>query len=117
MKYATKYLKDVSIKFYSILKESGELKEDFIITYKGTEFKNLSKSESIAASLELCNMLNRISGVNLPIFIDDTESCADYDFIEEYSNDNQILIASVAKGQELVISDYKTEKQNFIKAA
>lgn len=117
MKYATKYLKDVSIKFYSILKESGELKVDFIITYKGTEFKNLSKSESIAASLELCNMLNRISGVNLPIFIDDTESCADYDFIEEYSNDNQILIASVAKGQELVISDYKTEKQNFIKAA
>ena len=117
MKFATKYLKDVSIKFYSILKESGELKDDFIITDKGTEFKNLSKSESIAASLEISNMLNKISEVKLPIFIDDTESCADYNFIEEYSKDNQILIASVVKGQDLTISDYMKENDSLIKAA
>lgn len=118
MKFATKHLKDVSIRYYSVLKESGELKDDFVITYKGTEFKNLSKSESIAASLELCNMFNQISEVKLPIFIDDTESCADYNFVEEYSTNNQILIATVKKGQELEISDYKSSTKNeYLKVA
>lgn len=118
MKYATKHLKNVSIRYYSVLKESGELKDDFVITYKGTEFKNLSKSESIAASLELCNMLNQISEVKLPIFIDDTECCADYNFIDDYSTNNQLLIATVKKGQELKISDYKSSIENqYLKVA
>jgi len=106
MKYATKHLKDVGIKFYSVLKETGELKEDFIITYKGNEFKNLSKSESIATSLEISNMFNKIADVNLPLFIDDSESCADYNFIEKYADNSQIIIAQVRKGEELKISDY-----------
>lgn len=90
-----------------ILKDSGEIKQDFIITYKGNEFKNLSRSETIATSLEISNMLNKISGVNLPLFVDDSESCADYNFIEDFSNDTQILIAKVEKGQNLEISNYQ----------
>ena len=39
MKFAKKYLKNVDIRYYTVLKESGELKEDFIITYNGNEFK------------------------------------------------------------------------------
>ena len=76
-------------------------------TYKGNEFKNLSRSETIATSLEISNMLNKISGVNLPLFVDDSESCADYNFIEDFSNDTQILIAKVEKGQNLEISNYQ----------
>lgn len=117
MKYATKHLKNVAIKYYSVLKESGELKDDFIITYKNNEFKNLSKSETIATSLELSNMFNKISGVNLPLFIDDSESCADYNFIEDYSEDTQILIAQVKKGQELKIVDYSVESEKLLEAA
>ena len=97
MQHATKHLKNVGIKYYTILKDSGEIKQDFIITYKGNEFKNLSRSETIATSLEISNMLNKISGVNLPLFVDDSESCADYNFIEDFSNDTQILIAKVEK--------------------
>ena len=52
-------------------------------------------------------MLNKISGVNLPLFVDDSESCADYNFIEDFSNDTQILIAKVEKGQSLEISNYQ----------
>lgn len=107
MQYATKHLKNVSIKYYTILKDSGEIKQDFIITYKGNEFKNLSRSETIATSLEISNMLNKISGVNLPLFVDDSESCADYNFIDDFSNDTQILIAKVEKGQNLEISNYQ----------
>lgn len=118
MKYATKHLKEVGIKFYSVLKETGELKEDFIITYKGNEFKNLSKSESIATSLEISNMFNKIADVNLLLFIDDSESCADYNFIEQYADNSQIIIAQVRKGEELKISDYsEIESENYLKAA
>ena len=117
MKFATKHLNNVSIRYYSVVKESGELKDDFVITYKNIEFKNLSKSESIATALELSNMFNKISGVKLPLFIDDSESCADYDFIEQYSKDTQILIARVNKGQELQISDYKLERNTYLQVA
>lgn len=105
MKFATPYLTNVAIKYYSILKETGEIKEDFIITYRGNEIKNLSKSENIATSLELSNMFNKIANTNIPLFIDDSESCADYDFIQRYGNNNQILIARVEKGQNLQILD------------
>lgn len=116
MKFATKHLKNVKIKYYTILKDGGELKDDFIITYNGNELKNLSRSELIATSLELCNMFNKISNVNIPLFIDDSESCADYDFIQDYSQGTQILIARVEKGQDLKIQNYEMA-EDYIQAA
>lgn len=117
MKFATRHLKNVKIRYYTVLKDSGELKEDFIITYNNNELKNLSRSETIATSIELCNMFNKISGVNIPLFIDDSESCADYNFAQEYSNDTQILIARVEKGQDLKLQDGYMENTNYLQAA
>lgn len=77
----------------------------------------MSRSETIATSLEISNMLNKISGVNLPLFVDDSESCADYNFIEDFSNDTQILIAKVEKGQSLRIVDFVSNNIQFAKAA
>lgn len=105
MKFANKHLKNVSIKYYSVLKDSGELKEDFIIQYNNNELKSLSRSETIATSVELCNMLNMVSGINIPLFIDDSESCTDYNFTQEYSKNTQILIASAKKGHDLTIQE------------
>ena len=115
MKLAKEYLKDVNIKFYSVLKTTGEIKEDFIITYKNNPLSDLSRSETIATALEFANMFNQISRANFPIFIDDYESCADYDFINEYSKDTQIIISKVEKGHPLTISDYNSEKATIIK--
>ena len=110
MKFATKHLKNVSIKYYKVSKDDGVIKEDFIILYNGNELKSISRSETIATSLELCNMLNIVAKTNFPLFIDDSESCADYNFIEDYSNGTQILIARVEKGKDLTISDYKSSE-------
>ena len=110
MKFATKHLKNVSIKYYKVSKEDGVIKEDFIILYNGNELKSISRSETIATSLELCNMLNIVAKTNFPLFIDDSECCADYNFIEDYSNGTQILIARVEKGKDLTISDYKSSE-------
>lgn len=115
MKLAKEYLKDVDIKFYSVLKTTGEIKEDFIITYKNTPLPDLSRSETIATALEFANMFNKISRANFPIFIDDYESCADYDFIDEYSKDTQIIVSKVEKGHLLKIADYRGDKATIIK--
>lgn len=117
MKFATKHLKNVKIKYYTILKDSGEIKEDFIITYNNNELKNLSRSEIIATSLELCNMFNKMTSINLPLFIDDSESCADYNFTQEYSKDTQILIAKVEKGQDLTIQNALIKENDYLQAA
>ena len=91
MKLAKKYLKDVDIRFYSILKTTGEIKDDFIITYKNKPLSDLSKSETVATSLEFANMFNQISHGNFPICIDVYDSCVDYDFINEYSRYSQLI--------------------------
>ena len=106
MKYATKHLKNVKIQYYKVSKEDEILKEDFIILYKNNELKNLSRSETIATMLEIGNMLNKVANTNFPLFIDDSESCADFNFIEDYAKDTQILISRVQKGQELTIANY-----------
>ena len=106
MKLAKQYLKDVDIKFYSVLKTTGEIKEDFIITYKNNVLADLSRSETIATALEFANMFNQISRVNLPIFIDDYESCVDYDFIKDYAKNTQIIVSKVEKSTPLKITDY-----------
>ena len=105
MKLVKEYLKDVNIKFYSVLKTDGEIKEDFIITYNNTPLADLSRSETIATALEFANMFNKISRLNAPIFVDDYESCADYDFISDYSKDTQLIISKVEKGNLLKIAD------------
>ena len=116
MKLAKQYLKDVKVKFYSILKTTGEIKEDFIITYKGNSLSNLSRSETIATALEFANMFNQIARTNFPIFIDDMESCADYDFIKDYSSNSQLIVSNVVKGSNLKIADYyNTDNCTIIK--
>ena len=115
MKLAKHYLKDVNIKFYSVLKTTGEIKEDFIITYKNNRLSDLSKSEKIATALEFANMFNQISRSRFPIFIDDAESCADYNFIKYYAQNTQIFISNVKKRHPLTITDYNSNKATIIK--
>lgn len=116
MKLAKQYLKDVKVKFCSVLKTTGEIKEDFIITYKGNPLSNLSRSETIATALEFANMFNQIARTNFPIFIDDMESCADYDFIKDYSSNSQLIVSNVVKGSNLKIADYyNTDNCTIIK--
>lgn len=115
MKVAKRYLQNVNIKFYSVLKDSGEIKEDFIITYKNTPLCDLSRSETVATALEFANMFNKISNVDFPIFIDDYESCADYDFIKEYAKNAQVIVSKVEKGNLLKIADKNSDSITIIK--
>lgn len=111
MKFAKQYLKDVNIEFYSVLKGTGELKEDFIIKYKDIPLQDLSRSETIATAIEFANMFNKIAKTNFPIFIDDTETCVDYDFVNEYSNGSQLIVSMVQRGTPLKIANYNNDSE------
>ena len=54
-------------------------------------------------------MLNKVTNLNSPLFIDDSESYPDFDFINEYKEDTQVFIAQVIKGHNLVITNNKEQ--------
>lgn len=104
MKIAKKYMPNVDIKFYEVVKTTGELKDCFKITRNGEEFYELSKSLKFVTMLELCSMLNHISGLKLPLIIDDSESYPDFTFnTKNYAS--QLIILQAVKGKELTISN------------
>jgi len=63
-------------------------------------------------------MINKISGANIPIFIDNNENCTDFDFIQDLTGtDTQILIAEARKGQKLTIKEGKLSEKTYEQAA
>jgi len=111
MSLAKQYLKYVDIKFYSILKTTGEVKEDFIITYNGRTLPDLSGAETIATAMEFANMFNKIAKTNFPLFIDETERCEDFDFIKKYSDNSQLIISKAKKRAALKIANYNNNNE------
>ena len=70
---------NVSITLFEPVKTTGELKSVFRFAYKGRDFASLSLSERTAAGLEICALMRRLTGLNFPVFIDNSESVADFD--------------------------------------
>lgn len=73
----------------------------------GEEFWELSKSLKFVTMLEVCNMLNQISGLKLPLIIDDSESYPDFTFRSENYNNMQLIIIEAVKGKDLSVSHSK----------
>ncbi|MGL5085569.1 MAG: hypothetical protein ACRC68_07595, partial [Clostridium sp.] len=67
------YLVGTKIHLYKT-SETGELKEDFFITYDNEEHSLLSNSERIRVGLDIANMFNELLSVEYPTFVDDSES-------------------------------------------
>ena len=70
---------NVSITLFEPVKTTGELKSVFRFAYKGRNYAALSLSERTAAGLEICALMRRLTGLNFPVFIDNTESVAHFD--------------------------------------
>ena len=70
---------NVSIILFETVKTTGELKSVFRFAYKGRDYAVLSLSERTAAGLEICALMRKLTGLNLPVFIDNTESVAHFD--------------------------------------
>ncbi len=93
----SKYLDRVELIFSKIDIATGELKDDYKILYDGKEYNMLSLSEKIRATLEISNLINKVVGLNVPTFIDNSESVTHYN--KEFNN--QVILAKVVEGSKL----------------
>lgn len=62
-----------SIKLYDVSKKTGEVKNVFRFTYDGKDYRWLSTSEKIKAGLEVSALLERLTGLVYPKYIDNAE--------------------------------------------
>ena len=74
-----KHLKHIDICLEKVVKSTGELKEDFLISYDGKEFNMLSRSGKIRAGLELVGMFTELKQIYIPTILDDAESITKYE--------------------------------------
>lgn len=67
---------NVKLRLFDIVRTTGEVVNAFKFDYKERDYKTLSLSEKILAGIEVSAMLRRITGLDYPICIDNTESIA-----------------------------------------
>lgn len=99
MKKVKDYLKNVTIEFSSIDEETGEIVDVYEIKYCGRKYEKLSKSYKLRADIEIATLINKVTGINTFMFVDDVES------ITQIDNDSglQMILAIVVKYNELEI--------------
>ena len=99
MKKVRQYLDKVTIEFSKVDEETGEILDIYNIKYNGREYEKLSRSYKLRADLEIAQLINKVTKINSPIFIDDAESITDI----KTSIESQIIISIVLKYNELEI--------------
>jgi DNA repair exonuclease SbcCD ATPase subunit len=95
-----------------IIKTTGEVKDCFRFSYDGRDYKCLSLSEKVRAGLDICTLIQRLSGRNYPIFVDNGESICTFGNVQLTG---QVMIARVVNGQGLQIT-HKNRQQTKIAA-
>ena len=103
MKKVKDYLKNVTIEFSSIDEETGEIIDTYDIKYCGRKYEKLSKSYKLRADIEIATLINKITGINTTMFVDDVES------ITQLNNESglQMILAIVIKYNDLeILYDY-----------
>lgn len=84
-----------------LVKSTGEIKDCFRFSYEGREYKCLSLSEQVRAGLDAAMLIQRLSGRNYPIFVDNGESICTFGKAKPSS---QVVIARVSNGQALQVT-------------
>lgn len=62
-----------AIKLFDVVKTTGEIKNVFRFTYDDKDYRWLSTSEKIKAGLEVSELLQRLTGLVYPTYIDNAE--------------------------------------------
>ena len=91
-------LNRVSISLYEVSKTTGEVRDVFKFNYEDRPYVILSLSEKIKAGLEVSELLNKIAGINYPVFIDNGESVP---VIDNVRSSGQTFISQVVKNEQL----------------
>lgn len=91
---------NVKIKLFDVVRSTGEVVNVFKFTYKGRDYTTLSLSEKTLAGIEITAMIRKITGLDCPICVDNTESIAAFNSV---SMPSQTLLLRFVKGQPLAV--------------
>lgn len=91
---------NVKIKLYDVVRTTGEVVNVFKFTYKGRDYTTLSLSEKTLAGIEITAMIRKITGLDCPVCVDNTESIAAFNSV---SMPSQTLLLRFVKGQPLTV--------------
>lgn len=89
------------LKLYEPVKESGEMRDVFKLTYDGRDYIQLSLSERVRCGLEVMELLSRLSGKCYPLFVDNTESYCD---LGAAQHNGQTILSRVVPRQTLQVN-------------
>lgn len=91
---------NVKIKLFDVIRSTGEVVGTFKFTYKDRDYTTLSLSEKMLAGIEITAMLRKITGLDYPVCVDNTESIAAFNPV---SMPSQTLLLRFIKGQPLTV--------------
>lgn len=91
---------NVKIRLFDVLRTTGEVVSVFKFSYKGRDYSTLSLSEKTLAGVEIAAMIRKITGIDCPICVDNTESIAAFNTVEMPS---QSLLLRFVKDQPLTV--------------
>ena len=106
--FAPVQMHKAGLKLYEPMKESGELRDVFKLTWDGRDYVRLSLSERMRCGLEVVELLSRLSGKRYPLFVDNTESFCD---LGAAQHDGQMILARVVPRQTLQVKNLDAPQQ------
>ena len=89
-----------ALKLVEPIKESGEVRDVFKLTYDGRDYVQLSLSERVRCGLEVVDLLTKLSGRSYPLFVDNSESLCDLGAVQPAG---QLILTRVVSGQTLQV--------------
>ena len=101
-----------SIKLYDVAKTTGEIKDVFVFTYDGKDYRWLSTSEKIKAGLEVSELLARLTCLEYPTYIDNAECIT-----TKLSPVRGQVILAYARGTELAVHNPQLQNVQMKEAA
>lgn len=106
--FAPVQMHKAGLKLYEPIKESGELRDVFKLTWDGRDYVRLSLSERMRCGLEVVELLSRLSGKSYPLFVDNTESLCD---LGAAQHTGQMILARVVARQTLQVKSLDAPQQ------
>jgi chromosome segregation ATPase len=100
-------MNNTEIVLTEIIKTTGEVKDCFRFSYDGRDYRCLSLSEKVRAGLDVATLIQRLSGRNYPIFIDNGESICTFGNV---NLSGQVILARVVNNQALQVTHRSRER-------
>lgn len=106
--FAPVQMSKAGLQLYEAIKESGELRDVFKLTYEGRDYVQLSLSERVRCGLEIVELLSRLTGKSYPLFIDNAESFCNLGIANLCC---QRIVVRVVAGQPLTVRNLDIPQQ------